>query len=188
MLTGFGQLVRLGKVCGFRTISRGGWASLWRTELFIPSSKLRTAEVLVLQIERSTRATQDFVVQLRMICDSAFYAYLSKVANTAGRRHYLHALCTAVDRKKLGFREFDAFVGNLHKFKVFDLHLSFFPLDDLRVLAFTMNRWSDLSHYFRDFRSRPERSKEFYYDAGLWHTLVATRYMRFLRTLTHFER
>ena len=123
-------------------------------------------------------------MQLGTICDSVLYAHLSKVANTAEKRHYLHALCTAVDTQDLDFCELDKFLDILHKFKVFDLHLSVPELYDFRVLLFIMGQTFGLSDYFRRFRSDPERGREFHYEEGLWHTFVATRNMRFLRTLS----
>ena len=48
------------------------------------SFKLCTAEAPVSQVGALAQSTQvsDFVVQLRAICDSVLYAYLSKVADT----------------------------------------------------------------------------------------------------------
>ena len=123
-------------------------------------------------------------MQLRTICDSVLYAYLSKVADTAEKQHYLRALCTAVEVSNLRFSEVDPFLHILDKFKIFDLHHSIFQPDDLHALFATITYWSPLLDYFREFRSDPERSREFYYEDGLWHAFVATRYMRFLRTLS----
>ena len=146
--------------------------------------KLHTAEILVPQVQSASQATQVIIVQLRSICDSALHAYLSKVADTAKKRHYLHASCTAVDERALEWfklMEFDPFLEDLYKFKIFDLHLSIFQPYNLRVLLTTMSSRFALSDYIRRFRSDPERSREFHYEDGLWHAFVATRYMRFLR-------
>jgi hypothetical protein len=124
-------------------------------------------------------------MQLKTTCDSVLYAYLSKVADTTEKRHYLHVSCTAVmvNGFRLGFSDLNTFLDFLHKFDVFDLHHSVQPYD-LRDLLATMSLLSHLSYYFRQFRSDPERSREFHYEDGLWHTFVATRYMRFLRKLS----
>ena len=121
-------------------------------------------------------------MQLRTICDSVLRAYLSRVADTAEKQRYLHVYCTAVDGKRRIFGDFDTFLESLHEIDVFDL--SVFQLDDLRILLFTMSHSSGLSDYIRSFRSDPERSREFWYEDGLWHAFVATRYMRFMRTLS----
>ena len=186
MLTGFGQLDRLGKIRSTRAISRISWSFVEsRTGLLIPSSALRIAEALVLQVEHSTKAIQDFIVQLRTICDSVLYAYLSKIADTAEKRHYLHALCTAVEGRQLSSREVHTFLNLLHKLQIFDLHHSVFRPYDLRVLLAPMSDYcSTLWQYFWTFRSDPERSREFHYDPGPWHAFLATRYMRLLRTLS----
>jgi len=122
-------------------------------------------------------------VQLKTICDSVLHAYLSKIADTAEKRHYLHVLCTAGD--VAGFTNLDTFLDKLHELKVFDLQLSVFQPYDLCVFLITMNYPVGLSYYFRSFRSDPERSREFHYEEGLWHAFVTTRYMRFYRTLSN---
>ena len=156
-----------------------------RTALLIPSSKLHTAEALVPQVEHSTQTSQDFVVQLRTICDSVLYAYLSKVANTAEKRHFLHASCTAVAAKHPTFRTVDTFIDFLDKSKIFDRDHSIFQPYNLNVFLAIMSRSTALVMYFRKFTSDPERSREFHYeDRGLWHAFIATRYMRFMRTLS----
>ena len=149
-------------------------------------SFFHTADAYGFQVENLSQATQDrdshFVVHLRTICDSVLYTYLSKVADTAEKRHYLHASCAAVDKTKLLLKEIDAFLDKLYKFKVFDLHPSAFQPHDLRVLLATTSCSSVFSIYLESFRSDPERSREFHYEEARWHAFVATRYMRFLRT------
>jgi len=110
------------------------------------------------------------------------YPYLSKVANTAEKRHYLHVSCTVIDETPISFEEVASFLDVLYEFKVFDLDLSVFQPYDPCVLLVTMGSGSGLADYFRIFRSNPERSREFYYEDGLWNAFVATRYVRFLRT------
>ena len=103
-------------------------------------------------------------MQLRTICDSVLYAYLSKVADTAEKQHYLHALCTAVGGNNwyLPSTSVDTFLDFLDKFKILDLRLSFFEPYDLRILLVIMTSWSSLSDYFTTFRLDPERSREFH--------------------------
>ena len=138
---------------------------------------------MVPQVEHSNQANQSFVVQLRTICDSVLYAYLSKIADTAEKRHYLDLSYTAVqDSDILDSKQLDKFLSHLHKFEILDLHLSIFQPYDLRDLLVTMSPLYWLSYYLHGFRSDPERSKEFHYEGGLLHALVATRYMRFFRT------
>ena len=151
--------------------------------LSISRSKLHAAEALVPQAQHPTQATQDFIVQLRTICDLVLHAYLSKIADTAEKRHYLHALCTAVQGS--GWTTLDSFLNMLHEFKIFDFDLSVFQPHYPRVLLATLKTSSDLSFYFEKFRSDRERSREFHYEEGLWNAFVATRYMRFLRTLSN---
>ena len=137
------------------------------------------------QVEDLSQATQDsaFVVQLRTICDSVLYAYLSKVADTAEKRHYLALSYTAVENPEVVvLGDLDRFLNHLHKFKILDLHISVFHPYDLRVLLVTMSYFYSLSDYFKTFISDRARSKEFHYDVGQFHTLIATRYMRYLRT------
>ena len=76
------------------------------------------------------------------------------------------------------------FLENLHEFNLKVLDLSVFHPEDLRVILFTMSGFSYLSNYVKSFRSDPERSREFHYEGGVWHTFVATRCMRYLRTLS----
>ena len=143
-----------------------------------------TAKTLILQGEILSQATQDsdFVVQLRTICDSVLYAYLSKVADTAEKRHYLYLSCTVVDGGRLHSVDLDGFLNDLHKLEILDLQLSIFQPHDPRVLLFAMNHLHPLSNYFKNFISNPERSRDFHYEDSSWHALVATRYMRFLRS------
>ena len=181
----FGQLVGLGKVRGTITITRGGWPLLGGCTAFISSSILPKAETLVPQAEgfSFSRATidSDFVSQLKMICDSVLYACLSKIADTAKKRYYLDLSYTAVTGQN--FRGgLDAFLNNLHEFEVLDLHLHIFEPYDLRVPLVVIDSFVLLSCHFEDLRSDLERSKEFHYEGGLFHAIVATLYMRFLRT------
>ena len=146
--------------------------------------KFRQLRHLFPQVENSAHATQDLITQLRTICDSVLHTYLSRVADTAEKQRRLHVSFTAVDGKWGMFGDLDRFLENLHKFKVFDFSV-FQP--DLSVLLVTMSGSSDLSDYFRSFISDPERSGVFRYKEGLWHTFVATHYMRYLRTF-HYPR
>ena len=147
-----------------------------------PSFELHTTEA-VPQFRNSNQVTHGFLVQLRTICDSVLYAYLSKVADTEEKRHYLDLSYTAVRYPGVFYlEELDKFLNHLHKFEIMDLHLSVFQPYDLRVLLVAMSDHYWLSYYFHDFRSDPERSKEFHYEGGLLHAFVATRYMRFFRT------
>ena len=77
------------------------------------------------------------------------------------------------------------FLDGLYKLKVFDPYPSNFPPYDLRVFSVTMRSLWGLSEYFASFIRDPERSREFYYEGGLWPAFVATRYMRYLRTLSN---
>ena len=143
-------------------------------------SFFHTADAYGFQVENLSQATQDrdshFVVHLRTICDSVLYTYLSKVADTAEKRHYLHLSCTAVDTVY-----FEEFIANLHRFKFLDLHLSIFQPYDLCDLLTARCHLYTLRNYWDRFKSDPERSKEFYYESSQWHTLVLTQYMKFLR-------
>jgi len=174
----------MGKVRGTRTISRGGWPwwslAVWCTAS-IPSFKLHAAEAPFPQVKNSPQGIQDsdFVVQLRAVCDSVLYAYLSKVAGTPEKRHYLDLSHTAVNKL---IAKVDAFLDDLHKFGVLDLQLSIFQPYDLRDLLVAIGPFHSLSIYFGNFISDPDRSKEFHYEGGPFHTFIATRYMRFLRT------
>ena len=137
------------------------------------------------QEEHSTQATQDsdFVVQLRMICDSVLYAYLSKVVDTAEKRHYLDLSYATVAGQSLGSPYLYMFLDEIHKYGIVDLHLSVFQPHDLHVLLVSITSFPDhLAKYFEKFRSDPERSKEFHYEVGPFHTFIATRCMRFLGT------
>ena len=122
-------------------------------------------------------------MQLRAICDTVLHPYLAKIADTAEKRHTLGALCAAVEGAP--DRDLDPFIDMLHEFKIFDFDLSAFQPDDLRVLLVTLKTFSGLSSYIKNFRSDPERSREFHHDYGVWNAFVATRYMRFLRTLSN---
>ena len=181
MPPGLGQLVGLGKVCGARIVSRGDWPSLagWRTAFF-PSSNLQTAEAPLPQVENLTQASYDFVAQLRTICDSVLYAYFSKTADTADKRRYLHDLYKEIGDGPLSplFKDFNTFLDYLDKSKIFGLQLSIFHPYDLRVLLNILYNWSLLSFYFKNFRSDPERSKEFYYKDEFWDGFAALRYMQ----------
>ena len=159
----------------------------YRYGLFIPSSKLHTPEALVPQFRNLTRPTQDFVVQLRVICDSVLYAYLSRIADTAEKRQFIHVAYTVFYPKLDPFdlEDFKMVLDGLYKMKVFDPHPSDFPPYNLRVFLLTMGHWFSLSDYFRSFRTDPERSREFCYEGRLWNAFVATRYMRYLRALSN---
>jgi len=124
-----------------------------------------------------------------MIRDSVLHAYLSKIADTAEKRHYLHVSETAVHAIYCGFRHnFDPFsrtlLGDLYELKVFNLKPSDFQPYDLCILLVIMDRESVLSDYIKGFRSDPQRSREFHYEPGVWITFVVTRYMSYLRTLS----
>ena len=142
---------------------------------------------MVPQVKHPTQATlnSDAVVQLTTICDSAFYAYLSKIANTAEKRRYLHASCTVIDHNDevlIYLSDVDTFLDHLHELQALGLHHSIFQPDDIRILLFTLNQSSNLWQYFRRFRSDPERSREFHSNEDdLWCTFAATRYMKYLR-------
>ena len=126
-------------------------------------------------------------MQLRTLCDSVLYAYLSKVADNVEKQHYLDLSCTVVSGEangqafSWGSRDLDTFLNNLPKFEVLDLHLAVFQPYDLRVLLATIGHLRSLWNYFNNFRSDPERSKQFYSEGGLRPAFVATRYLRFLR-------
>ena len=156
----------------------------WTAHSFSPNP---TAEALFPQVQCSTQATQDLVAQLETICDSILYSYLSKVANTAEKRHYLHVSCTAVyELHPRDLEEFNMFLDDLHEFKVFDLHHSVFRPYDLRDLLVPMSTWSHLFDYYWNFIFDPKRSKEFHNENGRpCHGFLATRYMRFLKTLSN---
>ena len=128
-------------------------------------------------------------MQLRTICDSVLHAYFSKVADTTEKRHYLHALQAAMVNNGIYPRARDLFIflhDPVHKLKVFDVHPSDFQPYDLSILLAIMGDRSVLGlYYMRDFSADPQRSKEFYHEAGLWITFVVTRQMRYLRTLSN---
>ena len=143
-------------------------------------------ETLVPQVESVPHATHDFVVQLRMICDSALHAYLSKIADTGEKRDYLHVSRIPINAMYPSFQDdFDTFLDDLHKLRVFDLQPSDFQPHDLRPLLVTTNDQSLLSDYIEQFISDPKRSREFHCEPGVWVTFVATRFVRYLRTLSH---
>jgi len=60
--------------------------------------------------------------------------------------------------------DLDTFLDKLHKLQVLDLHLSVLEPYDLHLLHTSMNRSYCLRIYFANFRSDPERSKEFNYE------------------------
>ena len=142
------------------------------------------ADTLVPQLEYLHQATTEdsaFVMKLRAICDSVLYAYFSKVADTAEKQHYLHLSCTVIDKQP--FPDLDEVLDDLQKFEILDLHLSVFQPYGLRVLLVAIRHVSSVFMYFKNFRSDPERSKEFHYEGGPLHAFVAARYMRSLRTM-----
>lgn len=124
-----------------------------------------------------------------MICDSVLHAYFSKVADTAEKRHYLHVLQASMVNNAIYPRTRDFIIFQhdpVHTLKVFDLHPSDFQPYDPNVLLAIMQNPSVLGLYYtRSFSSDPQRSREFYHEAGLWITFVVTRLMRYLRTLSN---
>ena len=115
------------------------------------------------------------------ICDSVLYTYISKVADTAEKRRCLDLSCAVA----CGSDSIDLVLNleELGMFGILDLDLSIFQPYDLCLLLGTIGwNFSHLWRYFMNFRSNPERSKEFYYQSGPWNALVATRYMRSFRT------
>ena len=78
-------------------------------------------------------------------------------------------------------------LDGLYKLKVFNHHPSDFLPYHLRVFGVTTPSLWGLSEYFARFIRDPERSREFCYEGGLWHTFVATRYLRYLRTLSNLK-
>lgn len=133
---------------------------------------------------------QDFVVQLRMICNSTLHAYLARIADTEDKRQYLHFSCTAADaylyRKKM---DMDLTHRALYEIlEGFELQPANFAPSDLRIGSLILTthmtyHGSFLSGYLLNFRSDRERSREFHYDAGMWSAIVATRYLRTLSDL-----
>ena len=137
------------------------------------------------QVEDPAQAAQDSdsVRQLRTVCDSILYAYLSRVADTPEKRHYLDLLYTMVNgRGGRNLINADTFLDVLHKCKVLGLHPSSFQPADFQVLFAAMDRFYHFPYYLETFRSDLERSKDFHYEGGLWHAFVATQCMRYLRT------
>lgn len=142
---------------------------------------------MVPQYETFSLANQDFLVELRTLCDSVLRAYLSKIADTAEKRNYLHALYTAAITLRLPIdsRSLEAFLDDITHI------LELYPPDFRRcgsphVLLDATNHWKVLHrvNYLRDFLWNRERSKLFHYDPALWNAVVAARYMRYLRTTT----
>jgi len=146
---------------------------------------LDPAEAAVPQGENFSPVTQDLLMQLRMLCDSVLHTYLSKLADTAEKRNYLHALYTAVDGSRLG----GCLEEPLHQIvQILEIYPpTFQPWEDCRLLSIaTNNLFTDfnpsITNYLRDFVQNPDRSRSFYCDPELWGTLVVTRCMRYLRT------
>jgi len=133
----------------------------------------------VAQYETFSPANQDFLMQLRTLCDSVLHTYLSKIADTAEKRNYLHVLYTAA--ADVAFRPIDILEGVPDLYAIPQiLELSppmFRPCRNPRVLFD-----EKCINYLRDFLRDPERSKLFYYDPGLCSAVVVIRYMRYLRT------
>ena len=107
---------------------------------------------MVPQVESPTQATQDFAAQLRTICDPVLHTYLSKVADTAEKRHCLQGLFIAVEETEMP--GLDSFLDMLHEFKIFDFDLSVFQPHDIHVLLLALKvppAFHGLSFYFWNF-------------------------------------
>jgi len=149
-------------------------------------SKLDPADAAVPQYEKFSPVTQDFLMQLRTLCDSVLHTYLSKIADTPEKRNYLHVLYTALDGSSLG----SCFEGWLHQVvQHLELYSPTFQPCAVHHLLFIRTD-SDgrfhpdpsITNYLSNFIRNPERSRSFYRDPEMWSTLVATRCMRHLRT------
>jgi len=151
-------------------------------EVSVPFSCLDPAETTVPQDEIFSLVAQDFLMQLRTLCDSVLHTYLSKVADTAEKRNYLYALYTPLKGSRLG----TSLEGSLDDIvQILELYPpTFQPCEDHRLLFIVENdcRNPSITKYLGDFVRNPERSRSFHYDPGLWSTLVATRCIKYLRT------
>ena len=147
-------------------------------------------EAVVLQCETFSSANRDFLAQLRGFCDSVLHAYLSKIADTAEKRNYLHILYTTAITLRLPMdsRSLEAFLNDITQ--ILDLYPpTFQPCSDPHVLLHATWEWDILTqaNYLRDFLGNPERGKLFYYDPELWSAVVAARYMRYLMTTSNLR-
>ena len=154
-------------------------------EVSVAFFRLNPADAEVPQYETFSPANYNFLVWLRTRCDSVFRAYLSKIADNAEKRNYLHALYTAVITLRLPVDS-----SSLGKFlddmtQILELYPpTFEPCGNPHVLFEAANHLKVLHrvNYLRDFLSNPERSRLFHCDPGLWSAVVAARYIRHLRT------
>ena len=126
-------------------------------------------------------------MQLRTLCDSVLHTYLSKVADTAEKRNYLHALYTVVDGSTLEHSPAMLLEGHTLRNMVLILGLyppAFRPWEDhdLLFIATRGHLYPSMMNFLKSFVRNPERSRSFYCDPELWSTLVATRCIRYLRT------
>jgi len=151
------------------------------------SPQLDPAETVVPQYETFNLATQECLRQLRTLCDSILYTYLSTVAYTPEKKKYLHAMCTIANALRNQIKVTPPLLT--HLFEVFALYPpTFQPSEDLRFDARLLGNSTTLSFvtvlpdYFRNFLRNPERSRLFHYDPIQWNTFVATCYTRSLRT------
>ena len=155
--------------------------------MHFPGSQLDPAEAVVPQYETFSPANKDFLMQLRTLCDSVLHTYLSKIADTADKRNYLHVFYTAAD----AFRLVDSLEVSLSDMtQILELYPpTFQPCQNPCVLLDSTWHWKVLAqaNYLRDFLLNPERSRLFYYDPELWSTVFATRYMRYLRTTSNLR-
>ena len=111
-----------------------------------------------------------------MLCDAALHTYLSKVADTAEKRNYLHVLYAALDIVPVE-QLCNILADDLCH--ILDLcPLTFQPCEYYSVLA--MRKVGFLSDYFGNFLRNPERSRSFHCDPERWSALVAARYIRHL--------
>ena len=115
-----------------------------------------------------------------MLCNFILYTFLSKVADTAETRNYLHVSYAAAD----GLREVGFLVAFLDDLpQILDLYRPIFQSYGIpRVIVDATGKVGLLPNYLGNFLRNPERSGLFHNDSGLWGTLVATRYMRYLGT------
>ena len=97
-------------------------------------------------------------MQLRTICDSVLYVYLSKVADTAEKRHYLHLLWTVVEGLP-STPDLDTGLDILHIIKILDLHFSVFQPYSLRAILVALRRGSSMCPHVGSFRSDPNEAK-----------------------------
>ena len=143
---------------------------------------------MVPQCETFSPENQDFLMQLRTFCDTVLHTYLSKIADTAEKRSYLHVLYTAADVSRT-MGSFEGFLNDMTQ--ILELYPPTFQpcAGNPLVLINTARRWDDWfqANYLRDFLRNPQRSKLFHYDPELWSTVVAARCMRHLRTPSNIQ-